>query len=69
MESESGAQTFMFRARPGPSCDSEGVKMQLHSHMENPDESILPVDCRVFHGCAQKFICLLARLCKGTVFG
>jgi len=26
MESESGAHTFMFRAHPGPSCDSEGVK-------------------------------------------
>jgi hypothetical protein len=27
---ESGEQTFMFRARPDPSCDSEGVKMHLH---------------------------------------
>ncbi len=36
--------------------------------MEKSDEVIFPVDCRVFHVCARKFICLLARLFKGTVF-
>ena len=30
MESEPSPQTFMFRARPSLSCESEGVKMQLH---------------------------------------
>jgi len=27
MEPEPSAQTFMFRAHPRPSCDSEGVKI------------------------------------------
>ena len=69
MYPEPSAQTFMFRARPSPSCDSECVKIQLHWHVEKPDEAILPVDCRVFHVCVQKFICLLTRLSEGTVFG
>jgi hypothetical protein len=60
---------FCVRTRPNPSCDSEGMKIQLHYHVEKPDETILPVDCRVFHVCVQNFICLLARLCEGTVFG
>ncbi len=30
------AQTFVFRACPRPLCDSDGVKMQLHWHVENP---------------------------------
>ena len=38
MESEPSAQTFMFRGRPIPLCDSEGVKMQLYWHVENPTE-------------------------------
>ena len=36
MELEPSAQTFMFRARPSPLCDSEGVKVQLHWRVENP---------------------------------
>ena len=33
------------------------------------DEAILPVEYRVFHVCARKFIYLLTRLDKVTVFG
>ncbi len=33
------------------------------------DETILPVDCRVFHVCVRNFMCLLARLCNDTVLG
>jgi hypothetical protein len=29
---------------------------------------IFPVDCRVYHVCTRKFICLLTRLFEGTVF-
>ncbi len=58
----------MFRVRPSPSCDSESVKIQFHWPVEKTDEDIWPVDCRVFHVCTRKFMCLLERLFKDTVF-
>jgi hypothetical protein len=38
MESEPSVQTFMFRACPSPSCDSDGVALTRGE----PDEAILP---------------------------
>jgi hypothetical protein len=74
MESGTSVQTFMsihVSITSSPSCDSEGVKIQLHWHVEKSDEVILSVDCRatrVFHVWARKFICLLTRLGNVTVF-
>ena len=38
MESEPSSQTFMFRTHPIPSCDSEGVKIQLHCGEARPSD-------------------------------
>ncbi len=64
----SGSQTFMFRSHPVPSCDSEGVKMHLHWQVEKTDETILPVDCRVFHECSRKFMSTLTSVQRHRVW-
>jgi hypothetical protein len=44
------------------------VTSSTSGQLEKPDEVILSVDCRVFHVCTRKFICLLLRVFKGIMF-
>jgi hypothetical protein len=62
MKSDPSVETFMFWAHPRPSCDSvsEGT-------VQNLDEVIFPVDCRVFHVCVRNFSHVYSHVCKKAV--
>ena len=56
MFSEASPERFVFRARGGPLCPSESLKMQLCGHREKAETTFGTVSVRVFDVCATNFI-------------
>ena len=69
MVSEASVERFVLRARAGPSCTTECVKIHFHVQREEPETTMLTVTSRVFDRWTPKFICGINNACEGIVLG